>query len=108
MGAIQEILNNPQYKSNVQKLSKLFKDQPDNPLTRAVYWVEYVIRHNGGYFCQNIYIFLHAGFILHVFYYYRSTSSSFSWTKIELFSVPFLRRDFIVRCYFEHFLVFDI
>lgn len=25
----------------------MFKDRPEHPLTSAVYWTEYVIRHNG-------------------------------------------------------------
>ncbi|CAL8089908.1 unnamed protein product [Orchesella dallaii] len=47
MDAIQEILNNPKYRNNVQKLSTLFKDRPTHPKDLAVYWVEYVLRHKG-------------------------------------------------------------
>ncbi|ODN00424.1 UDP-glucuronosyltransferase 2B23 [Orchesella cincta] len=47
MSAIQELLNNPKYRDNVKKISTLYKDQPDSPLNRAVYWVEYVMRHKG-------------------------------------------------------------
>lgn len=31
------------------KLSKLFHDQPMKPLDKAVYWIEYIIRHNGAH-----------------------------------------------------------
>jgi glucuronosyltransferase len=32
---------------NAQSISKIFRDQPQNPLDVAVYWTEYVIRHGG-------------------------------------------------------------
>jgi glucuronosyltransferase len=37
------------FKENAIKLSKLFHDQPMKPLDLAVYWVEYVISHNGAH-----------------------------------------------------------
>ncbi|KAJ4431911.1 hypothetical protein ANN_20517 [Periplaneta americana] len=45
--AVREVLNNESYKINMKQLSKLVKDQPDDPLDRAVFWTEYVIRHKG-------------------------------------------------------------
>lgn len=35
------------YRDNVKKLSVLYKDQPDDPMKRGIYWVEYVMRHQG-------------------------------------------------------------
>jgi glucuronosyltransferase len=35
------------YKQNSERASKEFKDRPLSPLDTAVFWVEYVIRHNG-------------------------------------------------------------
>jgi hypothetical protein len=46
-GALSEILNNPKYRENVQKRSKLMHDQPLKPIDSAVYWIEHVIRHKG-------------------------------------------------------------
>lgn len=37
------------FKENAIKLSKMFHDQPMKPLDKAIYWVEYVIRHNGAH-----------------------------------------------------------
>lgn len=31
----------------MQQLSKRYRDQPQSPLERAVFWVEYVLRHGG-------------------------------------------------------------
>lgn len=35
------------YALNAKKISKLFKDRPLNAIETAVYWTEYVIRHEG-------------------------------------------------------------
>ncbi|XP_021966720.1 UDP-glucuronosyltransferase 2B14 [Folsomia candida] len=45
--AINEVINNSKYRDNVKRLSTIFRDQIDNPLDRALFWVEYVMRHNG-------------------------------------------------------------
>ncbi|XP_025419465.1 UDP-glucuronosyltransferase 2C1-like isoform X2 [Sipha flava] len=47
--SLHKILNNASFKENAIKLSKLFHDQPMKPLDLAVYWVEYVISHNGAH-----------------------------------------------------------
>ncbi|CAH1403021.1 unnamed protein product [Nezara viridula] len=47
--AINKLLHDPKYKENAQKKSKIFKDKPMSQLDKAVYWVEYVLRHNGAY-----------------------------------------------------------
>ncbi|KAK9745650.1 UDP-glucoronosyl and UDP-glucosyl transferase [Popillia japonica] len=43
--AIEEVLQNPKYKENMQKLSRQFKDRLETPLERAVFWIEYTLRH---------------------------------------------------------------
>ena len=35
------------YRENVQRLSRIYRDQPLTLLQQAVYWTEYVIRHQG-------------------------------------------------------------
>ncbi|XP_030745462.1 UDP-glucuronosyltransferase 2C1-like [Sitophilus oryzae] len=45
--SILELLNNPKYRENAQRRSKLFHDRPMKPMDTAIYWVEYVIRNNG-------------------------------------------------------------
>ncbi|RZB40113.1 2-hydroxyacylsphingosine 1-beta-galactosyltransferase-like, partial [Asbolus verrucosus] len=44
---INEILNNPKYKSNAKARSNIFHDRLVSPMDTAIYWVEYVIRHKG-------------------------------------------------------------
>ncbi len=45
--ALEEVLYNPFYKENMQRLSKLHHDQPMKPLDRAVFWIEFVMRNRG-------------------------------------------------------------
>ncbi|PNF21498.1 UDP-glucuronosyltransferase 2B19 [Cryptotermes secundus] len=47
LAAVREILDNDSYRTNMRRLSAVFRDQPQTPLDRAVYWTEYVIRHKG-------------------------------------------------------------
>lgn len=51
--SIQEMLTNSSYKSTVDKLSQLFRDRPMSPLQTAIYWIEYVIRHDGAKHMQS-------------------------------------------------------
>ncbi|KAF5304611.1 hypothetical protein FQR65_LT07893 [Abscondita terminalis] len=44
---IIEVAENPRYKQNIIKLKKLIDDEPLSGLDKAVFWTEYVIRHNG-------------------------------------------------------------
>ncbi|XP_069959609.1 UDP-glycosyltransferase UGT5-like isoform X1 [Cherax quadricarinatus] len=47
VNAINDIINNPKYKDNILRKSKLMRDQPVSPTELAVFWTEYVIRHKG-------------------------------------------------------------
>lgn len=42
--AVTKILTEPKFKENAQTLSKIYRDQIETPLERAVFWTEYVIR----------------------------------------------------------------
>ncbi|XP_033181635.1 UDP-glucuronosyltransferase 2A1-like [Mastacembelus armatus] len=45
--AVHEVLNEPSYRMNMQRLSRLHRDQPMKPLDRAIFWIEFVMRHGG-------------------------------------------------------------
>uniref|UniRef100_A0A8B9HGV8 UDP-glucuronosyltransferase n=1 Tax=Astyanax mexicanus TaxID=7994 RepID=A0A8B9HGV8_ASTMX len=45
--ALQHVINEPSYKINMLKLSKLERDKPIPPLDSAIFWIEFVMRHKG-------------------------------------------------------------
>lgn len=45
--AILEIIGNNTYAENIRKGSKIFRDRPQGPIERAVWWIEHVLRHGG-------------------------------------------------------------
>merc|ERR1712184_216189 len=45
LAAITEVLEDPEYQRSVSRLSELIMDQPQHPLERAVWWLEYLLRH---------------------------------------------------------------
>ncbi|XP_064112827.1 UDP-glycosyltransferase UGT5-like isoform X2 [Macrobrachium nipponense] len=47
ISSIEEVINKSKYQENVVKTSRLYKDQLNSPVERAVFWTEYVIRHRG-------------------------------------------------------------
>lgn len=44
---IKEVLHEPSYRVNMQRLSRLQRDLPMKPLDNALFWIEYVIRNKG-------------------------------------------------------------
>ncbi|KAM9331350.1 UDP-glucuronosyltransferase 2C1-like [Gastrophryne carolinensis] len=45
--AVKTVINNPLYKENAMRISRIHHDQPVKPLDRAVFWIEFVMRHKG-------------------------------------------------------------
>ncbi|XP_049892614.1 UDP-glucuronosyltransferase 2B17-like [Epinephelus moara] len=45
--ALKAVLYEPSYRENMQELSRLHRDQPMKPLDRAMFWIEFVMRHKG-------------------------------------------------------------
>ncbi|XP_046624728.1 UDP-glycosyltransferase UGT5-like [Neodiprion virginianus] len=46
-GAIVEVIEDKGYKERMLKFRQLFNDRKEDPMDRAMWWIEYVIRHNG-------------------------------------------------------------
>nr|XP_040037943.1 UDP glucuronosyltransferase 5 family, polypeptide D1 isoform X1 [Gasterosteus aculeatus aculeatus] len=44
---VHDILHRDSYRQNMQRLSRLHRDQPMGPMDQAIFWVEYVMRHKG-------------------------------------------------------------
>ncbi|MBN3317753.1 CGT galactosyltransferase, partial [Atractosteus spatula] len=45
--AIVKVIKDNRYRQRAQLLSNIHKDQPGHPVSRAVYWISYILRHNG-------------------------------------------------------------
>ncbi|KAM4577435.1 UDP-glucuronosyltransferase 2B31-like [Odontesthes bonariensis] len=45
--ALKEVLYEPSYQEKMKKLSSLHRDQPMKPMDRAMFWIEFVMRHKG-------------------------------------------------------------
>ncbi|KNC20904.1 hypothetical protein FF38_00288 [Lucilia cuprina] len=52
--AFNELLETPYYANIAKTLSLRFRDQQNTPLERAVYWIEYVLRHKGAAHLRNM------------------------------------------------------
>lgn len=51
--ALHEMLTNGSYRAEVGRRSQLYRDRPAHPLETAIWWVEYVLRHNGAIHMQS-------------------------------------------------------
>lgn len=45
--SVDEMIRNPKYREQADRVSNLYRDRPEHPLDTAAFWIEYVIRHNG-------------------------------------------------------------
>ncbi|XP_072860089.2 UDP-glucuronosyltransferase 2C1 isoform X1 [Pogona vitticeps] len=45
--AVNTVIHNATYKENAVRISQIHHDQPVKPLDRAVFWIEFVMRHKG-------------------------------------------------------------
>ncbi|KAJ3585048.1 hypothetical protein NHX12_013771 [Muraenolepis orangiensis] len=52
--ALRDVLENPFYRNNMQRLSRLHRDKPLSPLDTAIFWIEFVIRHKGAAHLRSV------------------------------------------------------
>lgn len=45
--ALQSVLSDSTYQVTIRKISSIFRDRPLGALETSMYWVDYVLRHNG-------------------------------------------------------------
>ncbi|XP_030625691.1 UDP-glucuronosyltransferase 2A2 isoform X2 [Chanos chanos] len=44
---LKAVINDPSYKENAMRLSRIYHDRPVSPRDEAVFWIEFVMRHKG-------------------------------------------------------------
>ncbi|XP_037716742.1 UDP-glycosyltransferase UGT5-like [Drosophila subpulchrella] len=46
-GLLLELIENPKYRNNIKRASRVFRDRPRGAMDTAMYWINYVIEHRG-------------------------------------------------------------
>ncbi|KAK0156489.1 UDP-glucuronosyltransferase 2A2 [Merluccius polli] len=94
LSALKEVLHQPSYRDKMQRLSALHRDQPIKPLERAMFWIEFVMRHKGAphlrtdsykmstvqYYCIDVALVLLA--LLLLFLLISVSTLKFLWRKV--------------------------
>ncbi|EHB00987.1 2-hydroxyacylsphingosine 1-beta-galactosyltransferase [Heterocephalus glaber] len=93
--ALVKVISDPSYRQRAQKLSEIHKDQPGHPVNRTVYWIDYILRHNGAHhlraavhrisFCQYFLLDIACVLLLSAafFYFLLSWVTKFIYRKIR-------------------------
>lgn len=50
---IRKLMEYRQFEERAQEMSHRYRDQPMDPLEKAIYWTEYVLRHRGANFLRS-------------------------------------------------------
>lgn len=51
--AMNEVLGDESYKRNVRAIAHRLLDEPQTSMEKAIFWIEYVLRHDGASFMQS-------------------------------------------------------
>lgn len=86
--AIDELLMNNTYTERVKRLSHLYRDRPEPPLETAIYWIEYVLRHQGARHMQSA--------MVHLNFIQRNSIDVFAMFVVVIYAIAKLIR-FILR-----------
>ncbi|XP_065146810.1 UDP glucuronosyltransferase 5 family, polypeptide D1 isoform X2 [Paramisgurnus dabryanus] len=86
---LRELISNSSYRTNMQLISNLHRDQPMRPLDTAIFWIEHVIRHKGA-------THLHSEFYNMPWYSYHSVDVLM--VLLSVFAVFTLTTVAFIRC----------
>ncbi|XP_014345483.1 2-hydroxyacylsphingosine 1-beta-galactosyltransferase [Latimeria chalumnae] len=45
--AMVKVIKDSSFRQRAQQLSEIHKDQPGHPVSRTIYWIDYILRHSG-------------------------------------------------------------
>uniref|UniRef100_A0A667Y7C4 UDP-glucuronosyltransferase n=1 Tax=Myripristis murdjan TaxID=586833 RepID=A0A667Y7C4_9TELE len=85
--ALKAVINEPSYKENAMRLSRIHHDRPIKPLDEAVFWVEFTMRNKGA---------KHLRVQTHELTWYQYHS-------LDVFAFLLAVTLFITRCYKDYF-----
>lgn len=51
--SISKLMENTSYAEKAKEMSQRYRDQPIDPMEKAIYWTEYVLRHRGAGFLRS-------------------------------------------------------
>lgn len=51
---LKDLLTTDRYRREAVALSKRFRDQQNTPMEKSIYWIEYILRHNGATHMRNL------------------------------------------------------
>ena len=57
--AIDKAIHDPNIKANMNKMHQIMRDEKESPVNRAVFWIGYIMRHDGAYFLRPPSVNLH-------------------------------------------------
>jgi glucuronosyltransferase len=92
--AINEVLDNRVYSDNIKLISQRLKDQPQKPMEKAIYWIEYVLRNDGAHYMQTS-----AQYLNFVEYYNLDIYLMFGLITLLVIAVPIVVIRKILRCF---------
>ncbi|XP_050431337.1 UDP-glycosyltransferase UGT4-like isoform X2 [Adelges cooleyi] len=91
LNTINEVLENPMYQENSNFRNQVYKDQPMTPMDLAVYWIEYVIRHQGAPHLRSESVDLNTAqyFLLDILLVFVTFTSVLAYLIVKLFKCIF-------------------
>ena len=57
--AIDKAIYDPNIRANMNKMHQIIRDEKESPVDRAVFWIGYIMRHDGAYFLRPPSVHLH-------------------------------------------------
>nr|XP_018907126.1 PREDICTED: UDP-glucuronosyltransferase 2A1-like [Bemisia tabaci] len=55
---VDSIIHDANFRNRAKELSDIIKDRPESPMERAIFWIEYVVRHKGAHHLKPASVYL--------------------------------------------------
>lgn len=91
--AFEKVLSDAKYTENVKEVAKRLRDQQETPMDKAIYWIEYVLRHDGAHHMQTS-----AQYLSFIEYHNLDIYASFVFVAFLAIFVPIFVLRKIAKC----------